>query len=119
MPHPLGDPDFRRCCVAGAVKSVLESSRIAREAELIEDLFREISKDGKAAYGIKEVQTALNYVPSRSCLVLDELARRGRVDETMREVAMRAEKVVIFSSEFEPGERLRSLGGVAALLRSR
>jgi protein pelota len=35
----------------------------------------------------------------------------------MREVGNARGKVVIFSSEFEPGERLRSLGGVAALLR--
>jgi protein pelota len=113
----IGRSGFQEVLRRGAVKSVLESSRIAREAKLIEDLFREISKDGKAAYGIKEVQTALNYGAIETLLVLDELARRGRVDETMREVGNARGKVVIFSSEFEPGERLRSLGGVAALLR--
>ena len=59
----------------------------------------------------------MNYGAIETLLVLDELARRGRVDETMREVGNARGKVVIFSSEFEPGERLRSLGGVAALLR--
>jgi protein pelota len=113
----IGRSGFQEVLRRGAVKSVLESSRIAREAKLIEDLFREIAKDGKAAYGIKEVQTALNYGAIETLLVLDELARRGRVDETMREVGNARGKVVIFSSEFEPGERLRSLGGVAALLR--
>jgi protein pelota len=113
----IGRSGFQEVLRRGAVKSVLESSRIAREAKLIEDLFREISKDGKAAYGIKEVQTALNYGAIETLLVLDELARRGRVDETMREVGNARGKVVIFSSEFEPGERLRALGGVAALLR--
>jgi protein pelota len=113
----IGRSGFQEVLRRGAVKSVLESSRIAREAKLIEDLFREIAKDGKAAYGIKEVQTALNYGAIETLLVLDELARRGRVDGTMREVGNARGKVVIFSSEFEPGERLRSLGGVAALLR--
>ena len=49
--------------------------------------------------------------------MLDELARRRNVDEIMRATSGGRGKVVIFSSEFEPGERLRSLGGVAALLR--
>ncbi len=113
----IGRSGFQEVLRRGAVKSVLESSRIAREAKLIEDLFREIATDGKAAYGIKEVETARNYGAIEKLLVLDELARRGRVDDIMREVAEARGKVVIFSSEFEPGDRLRSLGGVAALLR--
>ena len=113
----IGRSGFQEVLRRGAVKSVLESSRIAREAKLIEDLFREIATNGKAAYGIKEVETAKNYGAIEKLLVLDELARRGRVDDVMREVADARGKVVIFSSEFEPGDRLRSLGGVAALLR--
>ncbi len=113
----IGRSGFQEVLRRGAVKSVLESSRIAREALLIEDLFREIATNGKAAYGIKEVETAKNYGAIEKLLVLDELARRGRVDDVMREVADARGKVVIFSSEFEPGDRLRSLGGVAALLR--
>ena len=113
----IGRSGFQEVLRRGAVKSVLESSRIAREAKLIEDLFREIATNGKAAYGIKEVETAQNYGAIEQLLVLDELARRGKVDDLMRDVADARGKVVIFSSEFEPGDRLRSLGGVAALLR--
>lgn len=113
----IGRSGFQEVLRRGAVKTVLESSRIAQEAKLIEDLFREIATGGKAAYGIKEVQTAVNYGAVEHLLVLDELARRHTVDEIMRVAAEGRGKVVIFSSEFEPGERLRSLGGVAALLR--
>jgi len=113
----IGRSGFQEVLRRGAVKSVLESSRIAREAKLIEELFREIATDGRAAYGRKEVETARNYGAIESLLVLDELARRGSLDEIMREVADARGRVVIFSSEFEPGDRLRSLGGVAALLR--
>ena len=113
----IGRSGFQEVLRRGAVKSVLESSRIAREAKLTEDLFREIATNGKVAYGIKEVETAQNYGAIEKLLVLDELARRGKVDEIMREVGNARGKVVIFSSEFEPGDRLRSLGGVAALLR--
>ena len=113
----IGRSGFQEVLRRGAVKSVLESSRIAQEAKLIEDLFREIATDGKAAYGIKEVETAVNYGSVEYLLVLDELARRKSMDGLMRDVATGRGKVVIFSSEFEPGDRLRSLGGVAALLR--
>jgi protein pelota len=113
----IGRSGFQEVLRRGAVKSVIESSRIAREAKLIEDLFREIATDGRAAYGIKEVESAKNFGAVETLLVLDELARRGSLEEIMRDVAAARGKVVIFSSEFEPGDRLRSLGGVAALLR--
>jgi protein pelota len=113
----IGRSGFQEVLRRGAVKSVLESSRIAREAKIIEELFREIATDGKAAYGRAEVETAKNYGAIETLLVLDEVARRGSMDDIMREVATARGRVVIFSSEFEPGDRLRSLGGVAALLR--
>lgn len=113
----IGRSGFQEVLRRGAIKSILESSRIGREAKLIEELFKEIAKDGKAAYGIAEVQKAMSYGAIDSLLVLDELARRGRMDGVMREVGNARGKVVIFSSEFEPGERLEALGGVAALLR--
>lgn len=113
----IGRSGFQEVLRRGAVTSVLESSRIAHETRIIEDLFREIATDGKAAYGQKEVQTAVNYGAVDILLVLDEMARRKSLDDLMREVANARGKVVIFSSEFEPGERLRSLGGVAAILR--
>ncbi len=113
----IGRSGFQEVLRRGAVSRVLEDSRIAQETKLIDDLFREIATDGKAAYGLKEVQDAVNYGAVEHLLVLDEVARRRSLDALMRGVANARGKVVIFSSEFEPGERLRSLGGVAALLR--
>jgi protein pelota len=113
----VGVSGFQEVLRRGAVSRVLETSRIAQEARLIEDLFREIATSGRAAYGIKEVENAISFGAVESLLVLDELARRRETDPLMRAVRDARGKVVIFSSEFEPGERLRSLGGVAALLR--
>lgn len=113
----IGRSGFQEVLRRGAVSRVLEDSRIAQETKLIEDLFREIATDGKAAYGLKEVQDAVNYGAVENLLVLDEMARRRSLESLMRDVASARGRVVIFSSEFEPGERLRSLGGVAALLR--
>ena len=113
----IGMSGFQEVLRRGAVGRVLEDSRVAQETKLIEDLFREIAKDGKAAYGLKEVRSAVNYGAVEHLLVLDELARRREMDQLMRDVSNARGKVVVFSSEFEPGDRLRSLGGVAALLR--
>jgi len=113
----IGRSGFQEVLRRGAMNSVLENSRIAQESRLLEDLFREIALDGKAAYGLREVETAANYGAVEYLLVLDEFARQGKTDSLMRTVSNARGRVVIFSSEFEPGERLRSLGGVAALLR--
>jgi protein pelota len=113
----IGRSGFQEVLRRGALDSVLENSRIALESRLLEDLFREIATDGKAVYGPKEVETAANYGAIDHLLVLDEVARHGKMDSLMRSVSNSRGRVVIFSSEYEPGDRLRSLGGVAALLR--
>ncbi len=113
----IGRSGFQEVLRRGSAKSVLEASRIAVEARLIEDLFKEIATDGKAAYGPKEVEMAVNYGAVEQLLILDEMVRKRSVDEILDRVGESRGKVVIFSSEFEPGERLRSLGGIAALLR--
>lgn len=115
----IGRSGFQEVLRRGAVGRVLEDSRIAQESLLIEDLFREIATDGRAAYGEQEVRQAIDYGAVEHLLVLDELARKRSIDTLMRDAAAARARVVIFSSEFEPGERLRSLGGIAALLRFR
>jgi len=56
-------------------------------------------------------------------LIADETLRNYRekgeadIERMMKSVEQSRGKVVIFSTEFEPGQRLEKLGGVAALLR--
>ena len=54
-------------------------------------------------------------------LVADETLRetreKGNIDQFLRNVESARGQIVVFSTEFEPGQRLRSLGGIAALLR--
>ena len=57
----IGMSGFREVLRRGAVDRIVLESRIARESILIEDLIREISIDGKAAYGFADVQNALGY----------------------------------------------------------
>ncbi len=100
---------------------IIGELRISEEAEYIDVLLERIAKGEKVAYGIDEVKRAHSYGAIEILLVADEflLNERGKwdIDGFMREVELAGGKVVIMSTEFEPGKRLASLGGIAALLR--
>jgi len=115
--NSVGVSGFQEVLRRGAVDKVLEDSRLAQEASLVEELFKEIATEGKAAYGTKEVKQAANCGAVETLMILDELARKSEADSLMRNVTNARGRVVIFSSEFEPGKRLESMGGVAAILR--
>jgi protein pelota len=99
----------------------MEESRIGREASLIEDLMREIAMDAKAAYGMDDVRNAQGMGAVETLLITDELLRTERegasIDDFLKEVEHSQGRIVVFSTEFEPGKKLDSLGGIAALLR--
>ncbi|AKB35178.1 putative cell division protein [Methanosarcina siciliae C2J] len=118
----IGMSGFQEVLRRGAVDRIMQESRIARESSLMEDLLREISMDGKAAYGFADVKNALNYGAVETLLIADETLREGRekgedIDKVLMKVEQAQGKVVVFSTAFEPGEKLHKLGGVAALLR--
>jgi len=118
----IGMSGFQEVLRRGAVDRIMQESRIARESSLMEDLLREISMDGKAAYGFADVKNALNYGAVETLLIADETLREGRekgedIDKLLMEVEQAQGKVVVFSTAFEPGEKLHKLGGIAALLR--
>ncbi|AKB23063.1 mRNA surveillance protein pelota [Methanosarcina sp. WH1] len=118
----IGMSGFQEVLRRGAVDRIMQESRIARESSLMEDLIREISMDGKAAYGFDDVKNALGYGAVETLLIADETLREGRekgedIDRLLMEVEQAQGKVVVFSTTFEPGEKLHKLGGIAALLR--
>lgn len=106
----------------GIVDRVYHESRVAKEVQLVERVIEEIAKGGLVTYGLKEVEEAANYGAIEKLLVLDELLRgdlKEKIEGLMEFVrGMRAE-VVIVSSEHEGGEKLKAIGGIAALLRYR
>lgn len=119
---PSGYQEVLRKGKSGVLE-IASSFRIAEEAELIEELLREISVEGKAGYGFDEVRGKAEIGAVRTLLILDELLREERIggdkelDELIGLVENTGGRVVIFSSEFEPGKRLKGLGGVGAVLR--
>ncbi len=106
------------------IRQVLLQDRIAKEVNLVEELFKEISTNGKAAYGFKETKQAIENGAVEKFLVTDALIQKKRMENTYQELdelmkladKMNSE-IHILSSENEAGQKLDGLGGVAALLR--
>jgi protein pelota len=112
----------------GAVEEIQAETRIAEESELIDELTEQIATDGKAAYGVDEVEKAVEFGAVERLLVLDERLRVERagegdwdvdVNDLVTQVEQQGGDVTVFSHEFAPGEQLRNLGGIAAVLRYR
>jgi len=124
----VGDRGVHEVLKRGAVDRVQAETRIAREAELVDELMENIATGAKAAYGIEEVQKAADFGAVETLLVLDERLRKERAgegdwdvdaNELVKTVERQGGEVTVFSGEFDPGQQLRNLGGVAAILRYR
>ncbi len=112
----------------GAVEDVQAETRIAEEADLVDELMTRMKTGAKAAYGFDSVSEAAEFGAVETLLILDERLRKertgdgewdGDANDLVQSVEQQGGEVVVFSSEFQPGEQLRNLGGVAALLRYR
>ena len=103
-----------------AVEKIMEESRVALEAGLVEEVFRRIAKSSfEVAYGIEEVKKAIAYGAVDNLLVTDIFLRQKKeeCDKLIEETEKHRGKVIIVSTEHEAGEKLQAIGGVAALLR--
>uniref|UniRef100_A0A7C3UKW6 Protein pelota homolog n=1 Tax=Geoglobus ahangari TaxID=113653 RepID=A0A7C3UKW6_9EURY len=117
----IGTRGFVEVLKRGVIDRIVGEIKIAKDAKYIDKLLEEIAKDGKAAYSLDEVRRAFEYGAIETLLITDEFLRKERekwdIDEFLKNVENMGAKIVIMSSEFEPGKRLNALGGIAALLR--
>ncbi len=117
----IGVRGFMEVLKRGVLNRIVGEIRLAEEAEYIERLLERIAKDDKVAYGLDEVKRAYDYGAIDVLLIVDEFLKEQRekwdIDEFLRSVEAMGGKIVIMSSEFEPGKMLMSLGGIASLLR--
>jgi len=128
----IGVSGFMEVLKRGAVDRLRVEERLTQEIKLLDRLMEEISKEEgvKAVYGETEVLKALQCGAIETLLVCDETLmapraekeekeeeRRGEIEWIVEEVERIRGKVVVFSTEFEPGKRLKGLGGIAAILR--
>jgi protein pelota len=124
----VGDRGVHEVLKRGAVDDVQKETRIAEESRLIDDLTSGMAEGEKVAYGIDEVAEAAELGAVDRLLVLDSRLRDERqgegdwdvdVNDVIETVEQKGGDVTVFSAEFAPGEQLKNLGGIAALLRYR
>jgi protein pelota len=124
----VGDRGVHEVLKRGAVEEVQAETRIAEEADLIDELMTQISTGEKAAYGPEQVAKAADFGAVEHLLVLDEALRRERgadgewdvdVNDIIEAAEQKGGKVTVFSSEFDPGRQLANIGEIAAILRYR
>jgi protein pelota len=118
----VGISGFQEVLRRGAIDRLIKDAHLVRETRLMDELLAEIAADGKAAYGMAEVAKAQQWGAIDTLLIADETLRNERekgttIDELLTTVYNSKGRVVVFSTDFEPGKRLANLGGVAALLR--
>ncbi|MEF8786484.1 MAG: mRNA surveillance protein pelota [Haloarculaceae archaeon] len=124
----VGDRGVHEVLKRGAVDEVQKETRIAEESELIDELTERIAEGAKVAYGPEQVAKAADYGAIEQLLVLDDRLREERggdgdwdidVDRVIETAEQKGGEITVFSGEFAPGQQLRNLGGIAALLRYR
>lgn len=103
----------------GAVRRVLQQSRLAEETEAVSAFLAELARDGSVAYGMDEVEKAAVFGAVELLLVSEEKVRDDDVSGLLAEVERKRGRVMVVSACHEAGKQLLHLGGVAAMLRFR
>jgi len=70
----------------GMASEILEKSRVGIETKLVEQLLSEISKEGKYAYGLDEVRSAIARGAVETLLVTNKMIREEGVEGLLKEV---------------------------------
>ena len=106
------------------IKTILKEDRTSTEFALVEKLLEEISKNGKATYGIDYIKKATEMGAIDKLLITDkhiklkkEENKYNEVDQILQNVENMQGEIFIISSEHDAGRKLEGLGGIGALLR--
>lgn len=98
----------------GALKKVVESSRIDEETEAFESFLERLESGGKADYG-EPVRELAKQGAVEKLLITVKRSREEK--ELIQEVERNGGEVQRIHTDHEAGERLENLGGIGALLR--
>jgi len=109
---------------SGIISKVVKEARAAKETMLVEEVLARLGASrGNVSFGLEEVEKDAFSGAVQTLLVCDQALReadeeeRKRIEGIMRAVESKGGKVMVISSEHEGGQKLISLGRVAALLR--
>lgn len=106
----------------GIVEKIAKESRVAYETRAVEDVLKEIGKESRnVAYGIKEVEKAVELCSATAVLISESLLQSQPYsydfDPLIEKARSCKSEILIVSSRHEAGEKLLAIGGIAALLR--
>ncbi len=116
---------YQEIIKSGALTKVVKKLSVIEETKIIEKLIEELSRGEKATYGIAHVEQAAKYGAIDTLLILEgvflspKMGIRERLDKLIETVEERGGTVKIISEGHEAANYLKSLGGIAALLRYR
>jgi protein pelota len=103
----------------GTLEKLVGDLQLAREVNLMDEFLKRISKGEPVAYGPEEVRNASECGAVEEVLVADTRIHDPGTTAILEEAERCNADVVVFSTSFEPGKKLESLGGIAAILRYR
>ncbi len=122
--HTTGKNAMHEVLKSDEIKKALKDERIIEEIQLVREVFKEISKNGNAVYGVKEVKEAANAGAIKILLVTDELIQQlrqaenyGQVDNIMKTVEATGGEIHIITTENQAGQELQGITGIAAITR--
>lgn len=113
-----GETGIQEVIRRGVIDKIVRDSRISQETEEVEKVFTELSKDsGEVAYGREEVEKAVEMGAVEKIVAAESFLKEDKALIKMAE--NRGAEVTITSERHEAGEKLKNIGGIAALLRYR
>ncbi|NPA05365.1 MAG: mRNA surveillance protein pelota [Crenarchaeota archaeon] len=119
-----GEAGVREAIRRGLIERVAKEAEITAAERLLDELNLLIVKNPEqVAYGLPDVEYAVECNAVRELLVLDTLLysedpeKRRRVEELLEKADKRAARIRIVPVHSPAGMRLKSLGGIAAILR--
>ncbi|MEL9939421.1 MAG: mRNA surveillance protein pelota [Ignisphaera sp.] len=105
------------------VRNIIRDSSIEKASRILEEFDYLIAKDiNRVAYGLSHVELAASIGAVEKLLVVDDMLagfdeNREKVEAILRNVVEKGGAVVIVPGRSPPGERVKMLGGIIAILR--
>ncbi len=109
-----GETGLNEAIKRGALKKVVEESRVGEETGLVKDFLEELEQNGNVDYG-EPVKELAGQGAVKKLLVTQEKSREEQ--ELISTVEQQGGDVEMIHTDHEAGKRLENFGGIAAFLR--
>jgi protein pelota len=109
-----GETGLNEAIKRGALKDVVQESRISDESTQMQDFFEQMEKEGEISYGDPVKDLAEKGAVEKLLITPEKYRENQDLVETVEQQGGEVQKI---HTDHEPGERLEKLGGLAAFLR--